>query len=77
MRKHNHTPQDLIDSIKKMQLPLPENLDYTNLNDLVDELQLISAQRVTTNTKQLHDSDEGNSDDNPDNTRPKGPGRAI
>lgn len=52
---HSTTPEGMKDGIIGLELPLPKNLDYNNLRDLVDELQLLSAQRVTANVKQLHD----------------------
>jgi hypothetical protein len=56
MRKHNDTPEYLIVEIKQLNLDFPKKLNYKNLSDLVDALQLLSAQRVTESVKILHDT---------------------
>lgn len=53
--KNNDSPIPLIKVIKKLDLPLPKDLDYKKLDSLLDALQLLAAQRVSDNTKVLHD----------------------
>lgn len=54
--ENNYISNKLINDIKKLDLLFLNNLDYNNLHDLVDELQLSSAQRVTANVRLLHDN---------------------
>lgn len=53
--KNGESPESLIKSIKKLDLPLPKDFDYKKLDSLLDALQLLAAQRVCDNTKVLHD----------------------
>lgn len=59
-RYHNTTPDDLIINIKELNLSLPEDLDYKDLDSLINELKLLSANRATGSVKELHDVLEHN-----------------
>ena len=56
MNKHSDTPEDLVKKIQKLNLDFPKELNYKDLSDLVDALQLLAAQRVTDSVATLHDT---------------------